>query len=201
MSSGYTDKKVFTNIYFSCSSLCGIYPVSFQSPKTKALWRLECGIPLSCVFVPLSWSLPAEIDLHPPGWLKGNGWAPVTLNTKEGREVFRDFCTECVTMMTRKMTLLTTQTVCASKLMHFLSTYLTPRPPVTGSQMDFTKACDRLMCIHIKADRTVMRPRTSVFIAELKKTRQIQTGSQHAKQVQEDSDGPSTTERDLLPCS
>lgn len=137
----------------------------------------------------------------PPGWLKGNGWAPVTLNTKEGREVFRDFCTECVTMMTRKMTLLTTQTVCASKLMHFLSTYLTPRPPVTGSQMDFTKACDRLMCIHIKADRTVMRPRTSVFIAELKKTQQIQTGSQHAKQVQEDSDGPSTTERDLLPCS
>lgn len=105
-----------------------------------------------------------EMDGHQRHWM----W-PLKI-TKEGREAFRDFCTECVTMMMRKMTLLTTQTVCASKLMHFLSTYLTPRPPVTGSQMDFTKACDRLMCVHIKADRTVMRPRTSVFIAELKKT-------------------------------
>lgn len=39
-----------------------------------------------------------------------------------------------------------------------------------------------------------MYPRTSVFIAELK-NQQIQTGSKHTEQVQEDSDGLSTTER------
>lgn len=40
-----------------------------------------------------------------------------------------------------------------------------------------------------------MHPRTSVFIAEL--NQHIRTGSEHAEQVQEDSNGPSTTEREI----
>lgn len=40
------------------------------------------------------------------------------------------------------MLLLTTLTVCASKLMRLLSTYLTPQPPMPDSQMDIIKPCE-----------------------------------------------------------
>lgn len=63
------------------------------------------------------------------------------------REEFRDFYTEHVTMMMRKMMTLNSL---PTKLMRLLSTYLRPQTPVPGSQMDTTKACDRLMCVHIK---------------------------------------------------
>lgn len=58
------------------------------------------------------------------------------------------------------------------------------------------------MCVHIKRDwqHRHVRPRTSVFIAELK-NQLIRAGSEQAEQVQEDSDGQSTSGRDLLPRS
>lgn len=69
--------------------------------------------------------------------------------------------------------------------------------------MDITKACDSLMCVHIKRgwQDWHVRPRTSVFIAELKKNQPIQAGRVHVQQVQQDSDGQSTNGRDLLPRS
>lgn len=54
------------------------------------------------------------------------------------------------------------------------------------------------MCVHIKWDWQDCRASTQIcFYGGIKKNQQIQTGSKRAQQVQEDSDGPSSTEREI----